>query len=104
MTENEIGTRGIKFDEGLRADRIVEDRVILELKSVERMAPALQKQVQMYLKLTGYKLRTLLNFWEDVMRTGITRCVNGLEEQPLRLSGRRNQNSNHRLMRSDTAA
>jgi len=36
------------------------------------------------LKLTGCKLSYLLNFGEEVMRTGITRCVNGLEEQPLR--------------------
>ena len=99
MTENEIGTRvieaarqtpvpitykGIQFDEGFRADLIVEDSVILELKSVERVAPAHKKQVQTYLKLTGCKLLYLLNFGEEVMRTGITRCVNGLEEQPLR--------------------
>jgi hypothetical protein len=63
---------------------IIEGRVILELKSVERVAPAHKKQVQTYLKLTGCKLGYLLNFGEEVMRTGITRCVNGLEEQPLR--------------------
>jgi hypothetical protein len=50
------------------------------------VAPAHKKQVQTYLKLTGCKLGYLLNFGEEVMRTGITRCVNGLEEQPLRLS------------------
>jgi nucleoid-associated protein YejK len=50
-----------------------------------RQAPAHKKQVQTYLKLTGCKLGYLLNFGGDVMRTRITRCVNGLEEQPLRL-------------------
>ena len=39
-----------------------------------------RKQVQTYLRLTGCKLGYLLNFGEDVMMTGITRCVNGLEE------------------------
>ena len=74
----------MQFDEGFRADLIVEDSVILELKSIERVAPAHKKQVQTYLKLTGCKLGYLLNFGEEVRRTGITRCVNGLEEQPLR--------------------
>lgn len=60
--------------------------MILELKSVERVVSAHKKQVQTYLKLTGCKLGYLLNFGEEVMRTGITRCVNGLEEQPLRPS------------------
>ena len=89
MTENEIGTivieaaityKGIRFDEGFRADLIVEGRLILELKSVERVSAAHKKQVQTYLRLTGCKLGYLLNFGEDVMKTGITRCVNGLEE------------------------
>ena len=75
-----ITYKGIRFDEGFRADIIVEGKVILELKSVERVTPAHKKQVQTYLRLTGCKLGYLLNFGEDVMRTGITRCVNGLEE------------------------
>ena len=72
--------KGIPFDEGFRADLIVEDKVILELKSVERVMPAHKKQVQTYLRLTGCKLGYLLNFGEDVMKAGITRCVNKLEE------------------------
>lgn len=76
----EINYKGIQFDEGFRADIVVEDKVILELKSVERVAPAHKKQVQTYLRLTGCKLGYLLNFGEDVMKSGITRCVNGLEE------------------------
>jgi GxxExxY protein len=78
-----IEYKGITFDEGFRADLIVEDRVILELTSVEHVAPAHKKQVQTYLKLTGCKLGYLLNFGEAVLRTGITRYVNGLEENPL---------------------
>jgi GxxExxY protein len=75
-----ITYKGIRFDEGFRADIIVERKVILELKSVERVTGAHKKQVQTYLRLTGCKLGYLLNFGEDVMKTGITRCVNGLEE------------------------
>ena len=75
-----IQYKGIKFDEGFRADIIVAGKVILELKSVERVAAAHKKQVQTYLRLTGCKLGYLLNFGEALMKAGITRCVNGLEE------------------------
>jgi GxxExxY protein len=59
---------------------IIEDKVIAELKSVEQVTPAHKKQTQTYLRLTGNKLGYLLNFGGDVMKTGITRCVNGLPE------------------------
>jgi len=75
-----IQYKGIRFDEGFRADIIVEGKVILELKSVERVTAAHKKQVQTYLRLTGCKLGYLLNFGESLMKSGITRCVNGLEE------------------------
>ena len=75
-----ITYKGVRFDEGFRADIIVEKKVLLELKSVERIIPAHKKQVQTYLKLTGLKLGYLLNFGEDVLKSGITRCVNGLED------------------------
>lgn len=72
--------KGLKFEEGFRADLIVEKMVLLELKSVEQIMPAHKKQVQTYLRLTGIKLGYLLNFGEAVLKSGITRCVNGLEE------------------------
>ena len=75
-----IEYKGIRFDEGFRADVIIDGRVILELKSVERVTAAHKKQVQTYLRLTGCKLGYLLNFGEAMMKSGITRCVNGLEE------------------------
>lgn len=68
---------GIKFDEGFWADIIVEDKVIIELKSVESVSKAHKKQVLTYLKLTGYKLGYLLNFGEALMRDGISRVING---------------------------
>ncbi len=72
--------KGIRFDEGFRADMLIDQKVILELKSVERVTAAHKKQVQTYLRLTGCKLGYLLNFGEALMKSGITRCVNGLEE------------------------
>ena len=75
-----IQYKEIKFDEGFRADIIVDGKVILELKSVEHVSAAHKKQVQTYLRLTGCKLGYLLNFGEALMKNGITRCVNGLEE------------------------
>ncbi|MEW5817984.1 MAG: GxxExxY protein [Spirochaetota bacterium] len=75
-----IQYKNIKFDEGFCADIIVNDKVILELKSVEKVTAAHKKQVQTYLRLTGCKLGYLLNFGEALMKAGITRCVNGLKE------------------------
>jgi GxxExxY protein len=76
----QIEYKNINFDEGFRADIIIEGKVILELKSVERVTAAHKKQVQTYLRLTGCKLGYLLNFGEALMKDGITRCVNGLED------------------------
>ena len=75
-----IEYKGLVFDEGFRADIIAEGKVVLELKSVEHVTAAHRKQVQTYLRLTGCKLGYLLNFGEALMKDGITRCVNGLED------------------------
>ncbi len=75
-----IEFRGTKFDEAFRADIVVEGKVVLELKSVEQVTRAHKKQLQTYLRLTGYKLGFLLNFGEALMKRGITRAVNGLDE------------------------
>jgi len=75
---------GERFAEGFRADLIVEGKVLLELKSVERVTPAHKKQLLTYLRLTGLKLGYLLNFGEALMRDGITRTINGsLDSIPL---------------------
>ncbi len=73
---------GITFDEGFRADLIVADKVIIELKSVTQITPAHRKQIQTYLRLSGQKLGYLINFGEALLRDGIVRAVNGLEEGP----------------------
>lgn len=71
---------GETFDEGFRADLIVEDKVILELKSVEQIHPSHKKQVLTYIRLTNRKLGYLLNFGEALMKDGITRVINGTLE------------------------
>lgn len=68
---------GHVFEEGFRADLIVEDKVIVELKSVEQVHPAHKKQVLTYLRLTGLKLGYLLNFGAAYMKDGIFRVING---------------------------
>jgi len=75
-----IEYKDIRFDEGFRADILVEDKVILELKSVESVTSAHRKQLQTYLNLTGCRLGYLLNFGEALMRDGIIRAVNGLQQ------------------------
>jgi GxxExxY protein len=73
---------GVKFEEGFRADILVEGKVILELKSVERVTAAHRKQIQTYMRLTGCKLGYLLNFGQALMKDGITRAANGLKDDP----------------------
>lgn len=72
-----IKYNGIQFVEGFRADMIVENKVILELKSVETTAKVHKKQVLTYIKLANMKLGFLLNFGESLMKNGITRLING---------------------------
>lgn len=72
-----IQYQGHRFEEGFRADMIVDGKVILELKSVEQTSRAHAKQVLTYLRLTGMKLGFLLNFGEALMRDGISRVING---------------------------
>jgi len=82
-----INYDGIKFDEGFRIDLIVENKVIVELKSVEHVSAAHKKQLQTYLRLAGFKLGYLLNFGDALLKKGIVRAVNGLEEdKPINIS------------------
>ena len=68
---------GLKFDEGFRADLVVNGLVILELKSIEEVHPVHKKQLLTYLKLTNLKLGYLLNFGDELTKNGITRIING---------------------------
>lgn len=71
----------LDFDEGFRADLIVNDRVIVELKSVAQLNRAHRKQIQTYLRLAHVRLGYLLNFGEELLRDGIVRAVNGLPDE-----------------------
>jgi len=70
--------RGINLDCGYRLDVVVEDAIILELKSCEKIEPIHKAQLLTYLKLSGFKLGLLLNFNVTLMREGIVRIVNEL--------------------------
>ena len=68
----------IKMEQGFRADLIVEDKVIIEIKSIEIIAPVHQKQLLTYLRLTDLRLGLLINFNEALLKDGIQRIVNNL--------------------------
>ncbi len=72
--------KDVRLDIGFRADMIVEELVLLELKSVETIAPVHKKQLLTYLRLADKRVGLLLNFGVEMMKNGIHRIVNGLEE------------------------
>jgi len=80
--EKEVGIpvryEEVKLDLGFRADLIVENLLIIELKSVEKVQPVHKKQLMTYLKLTKMKLGLLVNFNVNLIKDGIERIVNGL--------------------------
>ena len=71
---------GQSFGSDLRADIIIEDKVIVELKSVIELRDVHFKQLQTYLKLTDKKVGLLVNFDTSNIRAGIHRVVNGIED------------------------
>lgn len=71
---------GLKFDEGFRADLLVADKVIVELKSVEALKPVHAKQVLTQIRLAEKKLGLLINFGEVSLKNGIKRLINGPTE------------------------
>jgi GxxExxY protein len=73
----------ITFEEAFRADLIVDNVVILEIKSVEEIHPIHKKQLLTYLRLTDRRLGLVINFDAEFIRDGLARVVNGLpEDQP----------------------
>lgn len=74
-----IRVQEIVFDEGFRADLFVERKVIIELKSVERLQPVHSKQLLTYLRLTGCRLGLLINFGENLLKDGFKRVANGVD-------------------------
>lgn len=70
----------LRFDEGLGADLVVEQKVIVEVRSLEATRPVHKKQTLTYLRLADIRLGLLNNFGTELIRNGITRLVNRLEE------------------------
>ena len=73
-----IRYKGLALDEGYRIDLLVEGKLILELKSIDKVQPIHMAQVLTYLKMTGLKMALILNFNVLLMRSGIKRIVNQL--------------------------
>ena len=70
---------GMVFEEGFRIDLLVDDRVVVELKSVEKLAPVHSKQLLTYLRLMNLSVGLLLNFGAPTLKEGLHRVVNNLQ-------------------------
>jgi GxxExxY protein len=77
-----IAYEGLRFDEGFRVDLMIENKVIIELKCVERLNNAHKKQLLTYLRLADKRLGYLLNFGAPLMKDGIVRTANRLGRSP----------------------
>jgi GxxExxY protein len=71
----------LRFDVGFRAHLVVNDLILLELKSVEQLAAVHKKQVLTYLRITGKKLGLLISFGEETLASGVRRVINGSLEE-----------------------
>lgn len=69
---------GMHFSEGLRIDLMVESRVVVEIKSIEKPAPVHPKQLLTYLRLLNLPVGLLINFGSPTLKEGLQRVVNGL--------------------------
>jgi GxxExxY protein len=70
----------VRLEVGFRADLVVEDKVVVEIKSIEAIAPIHKMQVLTHLRLMNRRLGLLINFNEALIKNGIMRVVNGLQE------------------------
>lgn len=68
----------VKLELGFRSDLIIEEKLIVEIKSIEALAPVHAKQLLTHLRLTNIKLGLLINFNEELLKNGIKRIVNNL--------------------------
>jgi len=71
---------GIRFEEGYRLDMLVDKKVIVEIKSVKKIAGVHKKQLLTYLRLMDKRLGLLINFNAELMREGISRVANGMKD------------------------
>jgi GxxExxY protein len=70
----------IQFEEGYRLDLLVEDKVVVEVKSIEGVERVHKKQLLTYLRLLNKRLGILINFNEELIKNGISRIANGVED------------------------
>jgi GxxExxY protein len=70
---------GLMFHEGLRVDLLIDERVVIELKSIEKLLPVHSKQLLTYLRLMHLPVGLLINFSGVTLREGLHRVVNGLD-------------------------
>jgi GxxExxY protein len=77
-----VAFRGVRFDEGFRADLVVNEKVLVELKTVEALSNLHKKQVLTYLRLSGLRLGLLINFNSTLIKDSIRRIANGMPEEP----------------------
>ena len=71
---------GLRFENAFVLDLLIDSKVVVEIKSVERLAPVFEKQLQTYLRLTDCRAGLLINFNETLLKHGIKRVVNRLPE------------------------
>ena len=71
--------QGMVFEEGFRVDLVVDDRVLVEVKSIEQLGRSHAKQLLTYLKLTNTPVGLLINFGAPTLREGLRRLVNGYQ-------------------------
>ena len=71
-----IRYKGLQLDAGYRIDILVQDRIIVELKAIDKIQPIHTAQVLTYLKMTNLKMALILNFNVELMRSGIKRIIN----------------------------
>jgi GxxExxY protein len=70
----------VRFEEGYRLDLLVEDKVVVEVKSIEGVERVHKKQILTYLRLLNKRLGILINFNEELIKNGISRIANGMED------------------------
>lgn len=75
-----VNYEGVRLGLGFRADLVVDNKVVVEIKSVELIAPVHRKQLHTYLRLMGLHLGLLINFNVELIKDGIQRVVNRLPE------------------------
>ncbi len=76
-----VNYKALKMDIGFSADLIVEKKVIVEIKSIDLVAPVHKKKLLSYLRLTNLQIGLLINFNEELLKIGITRLLNNRIKQ-----------------------